>query len=217
MTGVFMESSSPLWLAVMCLSAVSMLFFFKMVDSRAGRSLALLLMVGSFGWRSLMHKPAVRPYKNNVMLTAAEQTIDNNGRITVRSAGHQTPLFQHFQTSGAAQLRAVQPLNSSEWIAVFSTTALGGKAPALENNYKGWFERAEGESNETLPLITNQKALGGDIRVEDATSGETLFAYQADGEFRPVAIVKQKDRIKGITWQVVFSNQAGLLSQKKID
>ena len=61
----------------------------------------------------------------------------------------------------------------------------------------------------------SHKAVGGDIRIEDASSGETLFVYQANAAFKPVAIVKQSQRPLGQSWQVVFSNQPGLLSQKR--
>ena len=211
-----MEMLSPLWLGLIALGAVGLCWQVKLFGSKAGRSLLLLGFVASCGFHQLRQKPSSRPYQSAAAAhVAAAQTINGQGRIGVRPAGAEADLFQHFQATGAASLSALQQLNPSEWVAVFAgQSPKNSQAPALERRYLGWFERALPESNETLPFVKNYQALGGDIRIADASSGETLFAYQADAAFKPVAIVRNPDRF-GHNWQIIFSNQPGMLSQNR--
>ena len=218
-----MESLSLFWLGVIILGGIGTVVTLTSVKSKAVRALVLLLLVGAIGigWRVMSPPHIQKPFTNSAALTSATQTIDGQGRIAVRPTDSQADLFQYFQTNGAASLSTVQPLNASEWVAIFSATSsslgvgLGvGKAPALERRYRGWFETPVNDSNETLPLVKSYQAVSGELRVEDASSGETIFMYQANAAFKPVAIVKQTERAKGTSWQIIFSNQLGMLSQK---
>ena len=187
---------------------------FSMLNSKEGCSLALLILLASIGFQQLKVKPQSRSFRNQYSANvAAEQTLEAAGRVNVRPIGADTDLFQHFQDTAAAELISLQPLNRSEWLASFQYPVLNKqKVPALERQRRGWFETEERESPKTLPLVKTYRALNGEVRVEDASSGATLFAYQASATFKPVAVVKVSEH-EGAVWQVVFSDQPGMLSQ----
>ncbi|NOT59813.1 MAG: hypothetical protein HOP19_06255 [Acidobacteria bacterium] len=194
-----------------------------LLNNKAGATLLVLIMLASFGFRRLINKPVVRAYSTQHSANvAAERTVSASGRVSVRPGGASEDLFEHFQPgNGAAELVALQSLNSSgnssgnssEWLASFhAPVQKGQKASALRREERGWFEKEEAETSETLPLVKSYRGLGGDLRIEDAGSGATLFSYQASAAFKPVAVVKAYE-MTGTTWQIVFSNQSGMLSQ----
>ena len=188
-----------------------------MLDSKEGRSLFLLILLASIGFRYMRQQPTSMTFQNSHSSSiAAARTMDGAGRINVRPAGAPADLFQHFQAPNAAALTSLQRLNGNEWIASFQMhTPKGQKVSPLERQYQGWFETEEKESPATLPLVKSYRALGGGIRIEDAGSGATLFSYQANADYQPAAIVKRDEQVFGTVWQVVFSNQSGMLSQRR--
>ena len=191
------------------------MFSLKMLDSKAGRSLLLLILLASIGFRYMRQKPTSAPFQNSHSSSiAAARTMDGTGRINVRPTGAPEDLFQHFQTPNAAQLTSLQPLSGNEWIASFHMqTPKGQTVSPIERRYQGWFETEEKDSPATLPLVKSHRALGGYVRIEDAGSGATLFTYQSNATYQPVAVVKSYESAYGTTWQVVFSKQPGMLSQ----
>lgn len=196
-----------------------MFFFFKLgwLSTKGGASLLLLGLMVSIGFHQLRNKPCREPFSNQHSASvAAERTLSQEGRINVRPAGAPEELFQHFQAPNAAELTSLQPLNGNEWIASFHLQIPNGQtASPIERRYQGWFEKEEKDSPATLPLVKSYRALGGDIRIEDAGSGATLFTYQANAAYQPVAVVKSYELAAGTEWQVVFSQQPGMLSQNK--
>ena len=196
-----------------------MFFFFRLnwLNTKSGVCLLLLGLVVSIGFHQLRNQPRREPFSNQHSAgIAAEQTLSEPSRINVRLAGAPEDLFQHFQTPNAAELTSLQPLNGTEWIASFHAPIVKGqKVSSIERSYQGWFEREEKDSPATLPLVKSYRALGGDIRIEDAGSGATLFSYQANAAYQPVAVVKSYELAAGTGWQVVFSQQPGMLSQNK--
>ena len=191
------------------------MFSLRMLDSKAGRSLFLLLLLASIGFRYLRQKPMSAPFQNSYSSSiAATRTLDGAGRINVRPNGATEDLFQHFQMQNVAELTSLQPLNGNEWIASFHMQIpKGQKVSSIEHSYQRWFEREDQESPATLPLVKSYRALGGDVRIEDAGSGATLFTYQTNAAYQPVAVVKSYELAAGTEWQVVFSQQPGMLSQ----
>lgn len=176
----------------------------------------LLLLLASIGFCYLRQKPTSAPFQNSHSLSiAAARTLDGSGRINVHPTGATEELFQHFQVQNAAELTSLQPLNSNEWIASFHMQIPKGQTVStIERRYQGWFEKEEKDSPATLPLVKSHRALGGDVRIEDAGSGAALFTYQANAAYQPVAVVKSYEGAGGTVWQVVFSRQPGMLSQK---
>jgi hypothetical protein len=192
-------------------------FSLKMLDSKAGRSLFLLLLLASIGFRYMRVKPISASFQNSYSSSiAAIRTLDGTGRISVRPNGAAEDLFQHFQTPSAAALTSLQPLNGNEWIALFHAPLVKGqKVAPLERQYQGWFESEEKETSATLPLVKSHRSLGGNRRMQDAGSGATLFSYESNAAYQPVAVVKSYESAYGTTWQVVFSTQSGMLSQSR--
>lgn len=193
------------------------LFKLNLFNTKGGASLLLLTLIASFGFHQLRDQPRREPFSNQHSASiAAERIRSEPGRINVRPAGAPEDLFQHFQAPNAAALTSLQRLNGNEWIASFHMhIPKGQKVSPLERQYQGWFEIEEKESPATLPLVKSYRAFGGGIRVEDAGSGATLFSYQANADYQPAAIVKRDEQVFGTLWQVVFSNQSGMLSQRR--
>jgi hypothetical protein len=210
-------SGNSFSLIYIVISGISVVFMMKLVGNKAGTSLLLLLMVASFGFNRLRDssKTGEQPIAQPNAAIQASQMSDGSGVITVRTLDGKDTLFQYFQSHNAAQLVEVRQLNPTEWIAVFLSGASGPAPVKIDQRYKGWFESQLPDTEHALPLVRRFQSIGGAIRVEDEATQETLFSYQLNGSYKPVAVVTQ-DANRGMRgWQILFSSQTGLASEQK--
>jgi hypothetical protein len=127
-------------------------FSLKWLDSKAGRSLFLLLLLASVGFRYMRQKPYSAPYQTShsadiAAVQTTAHTMDDARLISVRPNGATDDLFQYWQSDNGFQLTRLQPLNRNEWVAAFqSQLAKGQKAAPLDRRQRGWFETENKES-----------------------------------------------------------------------
>jgi hypothetical protein len=122
----------------------------------------------------------------------------------------QQTVFSYFHTPGAASLRSIAKQGKDGWLATFVVAAAG----APDRSLRDWLEREQTEDAQALPYARTFRSLLGAVRIEDAISGKTLFTYNENDPFRPIAVAKIP-RKTGMEWQVLFATQPGMSSAGK--
>lgn len=134
-------------------------------------------------------------------ITLARQR--GSGAIQVTDEASGEVLFEHFSASGAARLKSLDRQPDGAWLATFSFYT--DDVAATGREMRGWFEQ---EIPKSPPGLKCYRSVFGTFRVEEQTTGKTLFLYRSGTRYKPVTTRKMAASKADVTWQVLFSTQA---------
>jgi len=130
--------------------------------------------------------------------------------LAVTDEATQQEVFTYFRNDGAARLVKLEHPAPHEWRATLSLNVTETRNAKLT----GYFEEEVTTQARALPMTRVYRAWGGVLRVEDGSTGLTLFRYLADGLVRPVEATKTATASGVYEWKVKFARTDNLLSQQ---